>query len=267
MELALVLNVHNNPELVLDSVDAISTYATNNILLLVEKSGWKHFQDVPLKKVEGFAHKAPKSPYRNMALALKMVTETWPNSDWYCYCESDVLFASSRFKFDLEKAEEHGVWMLGNDGRVDTTVMPLIESLMGSSFKSSYYLLGCCLFFHKNFINKLKEIDFLDRFLNLTNGFDGGDFPLYKGYDISEHMYSTICRHLGGKIGVFAHYDEYGKWHGSYQYFPVRWKPELDIEKDNFPQASVLHPLKNLQNPIRVLHRQKRQQCLPMKIK
>lgn len=260
MDIACILNVHSQPELIRDTVDSISTYMTEKILILVDGAAWPVLknENFGYGKVEGFYHNQPKAPYRNVALALQTITDTYPDVDWYCYCEPDVLFASERFKHNLKLAEEQNVWMLGNDGRIDGEALLLIQAMLEQPFKSSYYLLGCCLFFHKKFINKLKEINFFERFLTLTNSFETGYIPLYYGYDISEQMYPTLCRHFGGNIGVFATYDHESKWHGAYEYFPVRWRPELNIETDNFPNASILHPLKNLDNPIRVLHREKR---------
>lgn len=262
LEIAAALNVHNNPDVVRDTIDSIKTYMTDDIVVLVDGASWSQMKNEPMEagKMEGFHHNLPKSPYRNVALSLKTVTEQYPDSDWYCYCEYDVLFTSDRFKHNLRMAEEKGVWMLGNDGHVDEQAIPLVQALIGEHFRSSYYLLGCCQFFHKNFIAKLNEINFFDRFLNMTNGFKDGFFPFYSGYDLSEHMYPTLCRHFGGNIGVFAHYDEFGKWHGAYQYFPVRWRPEIDPETENFPNPSIIHPLKSYDHPLRELHRERRKQ-------
>jgi hypothetical protein len=261
MNVSVLLNCHDNLDLIQDTIDSIAHYVTKNIVVLIDGASWGKFQNIslPVTKMEGFYHNAAKSPYRNMALGMKMLRESYPNSDWYCYSEPDVLFASSRILKNLQMASERNIWMMGNDGHVDDIQMPLVESLIGSKFKSQYYLLGCCQFFHKNFLNKLDEINFFDRFLNLTNAFSAGYFPLYKGYDISEHMYPTLCRHFGGDVGVLAHYDEYGVWHGAYEYFPMRWKPELDPEKEKFPEASILHPVKDVNNPIRLICKEKRQ--------
>lgn len=269
MKIATVLNAHSDPDLIRDSLDAILFYSSNDALLLIDGASWSSLKDepMPVGKIEGFYHNVAKSPYRNFALGLKTLTETYPESDWYCYTEADVLFGSDRFKHNLRMAEEKDVWMLGNDGHVAKEPLLLIQAMLEEPFKSSYYLLGCCLFFHKKFIQKLQSINFFERFLNLTNSFSGGFFPFYSGYDLSEHLYPTLCRHLGGNIGVFAHYDESGKWHGAYEYFPVRWRPELDPEQENFQNASIMHPLKNLDNPIRVFHRERRQKCKNLKKK
>ncbi len=260
MEIAAVLNVHSQPQVILDTIDSIITYMTEKIIVIVDGAAWPQLKDepFPVGKVEGFYHNVPKSPYRNVALGLKTLTDAYPDADWYCYTEYDVLFTSERFKHNLKMAEEMGVWMLGNDGHVDNESLMMIQAMFDEPLTSSYYLLGCCQFFHKNFINKLKEINFFERFLNMTNSFSDGFFPFYSGYDLSEHLYPTLCRHFGGNIGVFAHYDEYGKWHGAYEHFPVRWRPEIDPVTENFPDASIIHPLKSYDHPLRVLHRDKR---------
>lgn len=260
MEIAAVLNVHSNPDCVLDTIDSIKTFVTDKILVVVDGAKCDEFQQVamPVHRVAGFSHNQPKSPYRNVALALKTGAEIWPDVQWYVYCEYDVLFASFRYRENLKIAEEKNVWMLGNDGHVDDVAMPLVQGIIDDELSNSYYLLGCCQFFHRNFIKKLVEIDFFDRFLNMTSGFAPGHFPFYSGYDLSEHMYPSLCRHFGGNIGVFASYDEQGEWHGAFRYFPCRWRPELNPDTENFAEASILHPLKNVNHPIRAHHREKR---------
>jgi hypothetical protein len=258
MKIATVLNVHADPKTIIDTCQSIFAHVGQNVLLLVNGSAWETLKDIdlPVCKVHGFNHNKPKSPYRNVALGLKMAQEQWPDADWFCYTEYDVLFASSRFRANLEMAEEKKVWMLGNGGRVDEVSLPLVEAMLGEKFRSVYYLLGCCQFFHKDFIAKLVEIDFFDRFLFLTNEFPDGFFPAYTGYDISEHLYPTLCRHFGGNVGVFATWDDQEKWHGSYQYFPMRWKPELD---EIYEDASILHPVKEFSHPIRKRQRERRE--------
>jgi hypothetical protein len=268
MNISCILNAHSQPELIRDTLDSIFTFVTKKTLILIDGASWANFKnehfDAP--KIEGFYHNKPKSPYRNVALGLSVLSETFPESDWYCYCEPDVLFASERFKANLKMADEAGVWMLGNDGRISEEPLPLIQALIQEKFKSSYYLIGCCLFFNKKFIKKLLEINFFERFLTLTNSFESGYFPLYSGYDLSEHLYPTLCRHFGGNIGVFATYDHEGNWHGSYEYFPMRFCPEINHEIENFDNPSILHPIKNYDNPIRVTQREKRKKWKNLKI-
>jgi len=259
MKIAILLNGHSDERLIRDTLESIFTYVSQNVLLMIDGIEWDRFQDLVIAaKLCGFRHGAAKSPYRNVALGLQLLTARWPDADWYCYAEEDVLFTSTRFQADLKMAVDRDVWMLGNDGRVDEVEMPLIESLIGEKFRSVYYLLGCCQFFNRKFMNKLKEIDFFSRFLFLTNNFSDGFFPSYQGYDISEHLYPTLCRHFGGNVGVFATWDN-GDWHGAFEYFPMRWKPELDPEQEGFPHASIMHPLKTYDHPLREFHRERRE--------
>lgn len=266
-KIVTVLNVDKNVGCALDTIDSIKTCVGDDILVVVDGVYWNLWQEIPVAKINGFKHGCPKSPYRNVALGLKAASEMWNGKfDWLCYCEYDVLFASSRFIYNLKMAEQMGVWMLGNDGRIDGIAMPLVQAVIGEPLHKSYYLIGCCQFFHRDFIEKLKSIDFFDKFLSLTNSFTDGFFPFYSGYDLSEHLYPTLARHFGGNIGVFANYEsENGKWHGAYQYYPVRWRPELDPETENFPHASILHPLKEVSHPIRIFHKERRIQCKEQK--
>jgi len=260
MEITTVLQVHSDPTTIIDTVHSILEHVGQNVLLLINGSAWDQLKDIDLlvSKMKGFRHDVPKAPYRNVALGLQMAWETFPQSDWVCYTEYDALFASDRFKYNLAMAEEKKVWMLGNAGRVDECRMPLVESLVGENFQSIYYLLGCCQFFHKDFMKKLDKIDFFNKFLFLTNEFSEGYFPAYSGYDISEHLYPTLCRHFGGNVGVFATWeDAKQEWHGAFEYFPMRRRPELDPEA-TYPKASILHPLKSFDHPIRKFHRTRR---------
>jgi hypothetical protein len=258
MRVATFLNIHANPELVMDTVESIQAHMTNDILLVIDGAS-NAFVDVklPAPYIKGFKHGFPRAPYRNVALGLKHLTEMY-DSDWYCYMDYDALVASDRFKHNLKMADEQNIWMLGNDGAVNEVKIPIVEAIIGKKITKGYYLLGCMLFFNRKFIDRLKEIKFLDRFLNATNSFSQGFMPGYDGYDVSEHMYPTLAREMGGNIGVFATYTP-GRWHGSYEYFPCRFRPEL-TEAEDFPNASILHPLKDFNNPIRVKHRNKRKE-------
>lgn len=259
METALVLNVHSDSKLILDTLSSVLENGIEKIMMIIDGASSDEFKETPfpVPKVIGYPHGVARSPYKNMALGLKLLHEQHPDCEWYCYAEADCLWASSRFKKSLELASQQGIWMMGTNGRIDHVPMPLLESLINEQFRSVYYMLGACLFFHKDFLNKLEEINFFDRFLHMTSDFSPGQFPQYEGYDINEHMYPTLARHFGGNIGVFSTYMD-GEWHGSYKVFPIRWKPELDPETENFDEASILHPVKDINNPIRIYHREKR---------
>jgi hypothetical protein len=210
-------------------------------------------------------HDWPKGSYRNDVYGLFNLYRLWPKMDWYCHCEYDVLFTSSDFKEDLLRASEHGIWMLGNDYREENYQFPLLESMLKTKFSGSKYLLGCCVFYNGEFVRRMMEINFFERFLNLTNGFANGFFPNYEeqgGFSLTEHLFPTMAHHLGGKIKELANWrfdkSQGYKWDGNYKRYPMRFRPEL-AEKENFPEASVMHPLKKFEHPIRKLHRLKRE--------
>lgn len=261
MQVAVSLNVHSHPEVVIDTIDSIKTYLTHDILVVIDGAS-NSFNNIslPTATLNGLPHNISRSPYKNVALSLMNLYESYPNHDWYCYTEYDCLFTSDRILTNLKIAKEKNIWMLGNDGHVDDIPIPFLESIMRTKFNGCYYLLGACQFFSNEFLGKLMEMEFFDKLLLSTSPYSDGFFPLYQGYDISEHMYPTLARHFGGLVGVFATYDyATRKWHGSYKVFPVRWRPELDLDTENFPEASIMHPLKEMMHPIRVYHRNKRQ--------
>lgn len=258
MRIATLINSCGEPYIG-DAIDSIQTYVGDNNLMIVDGARWKDWGeqfDSPIAKMRGIEHGVPKSPYKNMALGLSKLVELWRDCDWYCYTEPDVLFTSSKFKEILSLADEQNVWMMGANGHLDYQEMKLVESMLHTEFRSVYYLLGACLFFSRRYMEKLQELDFFSKFLNLTSGFSKGDFPKYQGYDISEHMYPTIARHYGGNIAVMSIYDE-GKWHGNFKTFPVRWKPEIEME-EIYPETSIVHPVKKAEE-LRGIQREKRE--------
>jgi hypothetical protein len=262
MQVSVVLNVHANPAVVLDTIESIQTYMSKDILVVVDGSStaFDHIS-LPVPKIKGFPHNVPKSPYRNVALGLMSLQKMYPESQYYCYTEYDCLFTSNKILENLQYASNNDIWMLGSDGHVDELEIPVVESIVKGKFDGSYYLLGACQFFGKPFMDKLVEINFFEKLLVTTSPYSGGFFPLYNGYDISEHMYPTMARYFGGKIGVFSTYDYvYNKWHGNYEAFPIRWKPELDPETENFPNSCIMHPIKTFEHSIRE-HNRKIRKC------
>jgi len=265
MKIATIINVHGNTELVLDTVDAARTWVSDNVLLVVDGAFWDSWGSklqVPAYLLQGFYHNVPRSPYRNITLALWTAYQMWPEVDWYCYSEYDVLFTSSAFKDDLAAAAERGVWCIGNDARTGNFRFPFLEAMLKTNFGESKYLLGCCMFHHHDFIHKLVSLDFFNKFLNWTNIFSRGHFPGYEeqgGYDIAEHLYPTLAHHYGGKIEQFASWNQqFGMWQGNFRKYPMRWRPDIDPKTENFPESSIVHPIKSMDNTIRHENRMRR---------
>lgn len=264
MNVAVVLNSCDHTEVTLDTIDAIQKYVGNQILLVTDGAfwGWAKKLDAPVHKLEGFHHRCPKSPYRNVTLGLYHALQKWPDADWYCYTEYDCLFTSEAFKEDLKQAESDGVWCLGNDARTGDYKLPLLEYIVKMKFEESKYLLGCCVFYSGTFLRKLLDSDFFDRFLYYTNDFSRGFFPGYEeqgGYDFAEHLYPTLANSMGGKVRGMAYWQESpGIWRGSFRKYPLRWMPDLNPHSEHFPEATIQHPLKEYNHPIRQLERMRR---------
>jgi len=269
MEITALVHTHGKPEVTWDTVDSINHYMTNQVLLLVDEAGWSNFdpKNTPVNMLKGFYHGHPKAPYRNVALGLLATAQHWPKSDWYAYMEYDALVGSSAFKQDLAALEKQNVWLVGNDYREHEErkgiKFPLLESVAGSKFDEIVYLLGAVMFFNKKFVEKLMYENFLERFLYYTNDFRAGFFPNYNGpaaWDLSEHMYPTLAKHWGGTVMQFAKWKaEANMWlGGNYRRYPIRWQPDLQPIEQEYLQASIMHPLKELDHPIREFHRAKR---------
>lgn len=268
MKVACLVHTHGKPDVTWDTIDSIRAYMTEDILLLVDGVGWHHFdtQNAPVGLLKGFPHGLPKAPYRNVTLGLLALIQHYPDSDWYAYLEYDALVGSSAFKCDLEDAGSKNIWLVGNDYREREerkVQFPLIEVMLGEKFQEIVYLLGAVLFLNKSFAMKLIESKFLERFLYYTNDFREGYFPGYHGpaaWDITEHLLPTLAKHWGGNVTQFAKWRaESNMWvAGNYRRYPIRWRPDLRMIPEEYLQASIMHPLKSYDHPIREFCRQKR---------
>jgi len=255
MSIAVLVNTHGNEATTNDTLDSIHSYITSKTLTIIDG---KCDQDLHLisPKIIGMPVANRQSPFKNAALGLSHLYNMYPDSNWFGYMDYDCLVGSSYILSTLDKAEQANLWVLGNDGRAEKRDLPMLDWILGEPIQCTYYMLGCCQFYHKKFLDKLYEIEFFDKFLTIMNCYDDDRVIGYNGYDLNEHMYPSLARHFGADVGVMASYFE-GQWHGSYMYYPMRFRPCLTME-DNFPTASILHPIKEFDNPIRELHRKKR---------
>jgi hypothetical protein len=259
MQIAAVLHVHENTELVLDTLDALRTWVTKDVLVVVDGKYWRRWGrkiELPAYKLEGFKHGHFVASYRNHVLGMMHAAKLWPDADWYLHTEYDTLFASDSFKQDLEESEKDGAWCVGMTHQKDSFRLLLLEALLNTSINDYHYLIGCCHFYKSDLIKKMVELNFFNRFLNLTNGFSIGRFPGFEKYCLMEYLFPTLAALWGGKVKELAHWTEHFGG-GEYKKYPVRFRPELTW-KENFPQASIFHPLKELNAPIRQYHQRKR---------
>jgi len=262
MKISVVLNAHSNPKLITDTLESIHTWMSNDILMVVDGSSWKQLTQRHYNAylLEGFPHNYHRSPYRNIIYGLADAAKKWPDADWYCYMEQDCLVGSNDFMKELEYANENGLWCLGADPRKLPINLPFFETILKSKIKNYNYLLGCCIFHKGTFIRSI--VSQLERILYFTNDFTKGFFPDYEeqgGYDIAECLLPTMAEHFGGKVGGLVVWSEKaGKWvQGNGEKYPIRWRPDLPTE-NLYTSASILHPVKDYNHPIREFQRKKR---------
>lgn len=263
MKISVILSAHENSPLYRDTLESVRTYLSKDVAVLVDGFGWRQFESESVDKIEGFRHGKPAAPSRNMALGLMGAWERWGESaDWYCYIEQDCLVGSGEMRQHLSMAEERGYWLLGNDLRRPNGSMPELERLCGSSGIKLHSMLGCCLFFSRRFMSELIGRDFFGRFLSHTNFFPAefglrpeGAEKILPVHDTSEFIYPSLAVHYGGSVEQLAYWDEYSeKWGGNYLFYPMRFRPDLSGE-DPFQNACVMHPIKDVDSPIRSYHR------------
>lgn len=271
MEITAIVHSHGDPETTFDTIESIRCYMTDQVLLLIDEAGWKNFSgfEIPVPFMRGLYHGFPKAPYRNISLGLLHAYKNWPNSDWYFYTEYDALIGSNYFMKDLEEAKKRDLWICGNDYRVKqedrgkkSVKLELIELMIKDKFKEIFYLLGAVLFYNKKFMKKLMDENFLEKLLYYTNDFQDGFFPGYEGpaaWDLIEHLMPTMAKHWGGNIGQFAKWsDRTNSWvDGNFRRYPVRWQPEI-FKFEEYANASIIHPCKKFNSPLRIYHRGKR---------
>lgn len=261
IDAAVVLNAHENSPVFRDTLDSVRHYWTDEVLVVADAKNWGQFRDFDLgvRKLEGFYHGKPSSPYRNVCLGLMKAWDSWGLSKkWYCYMEYDCLVASAEVAEDLARYE--GRWIVGNDHRTESGRIEFLERFQRSRL-DFHYLLGCCVFLSREFMQALAADNFFERFLSFTN-FHQGEAAIRSPqgkqemvYDVSEFLYPTLCVHYGGKVGELACWHGSG-WRGDGVRYPMRFRP--DLEGEDFDAACVLHPLKSFDSPVRTHHRSKR---------
>jgi hypothetical protein len=264
MKITAILNAASAP-ITLDTLDSIRYYMTDQVMVLIDGFAWHSFDKVelPAHKLKGLNHGWFKSPYRNIILSLLTAYRNFPTTDWYCYLEHDCLISSSNFKKDLIEAEKNNVWCLGSDFRrnqEEKVNLSYLEKIIKDKLKENTYLLGACIFYHRNFIKLAVETEFFDKFLFYTNEFKNGFFPFYSAWDLTEHVLPTMVVYYGGEISQLSVYNEAAHlWAGNYRRYPIRYRPDIEYDTELFLQASIIHPLKTLNHPIRDFYRSKRQ--------
>lgn len=273
MKIAVLLNAHQNSQLFRDTLDSVRTYLSKDIFVLVDGSYWKEFDNLEYNKICGFRHGEnisevnhslrSRAPHRNVALGLNKIYEFYKDSvDWYCYLESDCLITSERVLYDLECFLKEDYWVVGNDVRSINSKLKIMSRFLGNDFDDLRYCLGCCVFYNSNFIKKLYEDNFFEKFLSITNFYSEFTCGFYyedskeSVYDISEYLYPTLAHYYGGKIKELNRWNDVeNKWKDNK--YLMRFRPDIN-ESDPYLGSYVLHPIKEFSNPIRQYYKNKR---------
>lgn len=252
MKIAATMNVHAYPKLVTDTLESIKLWMTDRIHITVDAAGWDYFSDFDFDGIKpqiGVYHNFWKSPHRNVCLALKRVYEAWPNMQWYCYIEYDCLVTSNFFIEDLNSAWKRGVWILANDHRTANVALPPeMLKITNIPVTPIHTVLGCCVFYRCDFLKRLHQERFFDRFIDLTEPFDPGVFPDFHDHAFEETLFPSLAVHYGGKVEELAAWK--GRWRGRAERFPMRC-PNAITAGEISPAASIIHPLKSYDDPIR----------------
>jgi hypothetical protein len=262
LNIAVVLNAHENSPVFRDTLESVLHNWTRDVLVVADGKNWAQFRDsdIPALKLEGFYHGRPSAPYRNVCLGLMKAWERWGASKrWYCYMEYDCLVGSAGIAEELASAEGQGAWIVGNDYRHNPGSIEFIDRFQRGSC-ALHYLLGCCMFLSGEFVSVLHGDNFFERFLGHTNFFPGECVLNTPGgkkemvYDLSEFLYPTLAVLHGGRVGELACWEGRG-WRGLGDKYPMRFRPDLD--DGDYEGACVMHPVKS-GGRIREFHRRAR---------
>ena len=259
MQIATILSSHADTDLTVNTIQSIQRWVGNDLFVLIDGATWNSWgkkATLGVPKLQGLYHNSSISPHKNLTVGLKTALNMWPNADWFCLTEYDVLFGNDSFKEDLVEADKNGVWMLGNDYREENQNMSFLEQMFKMKFDvGSKYFLGCCVFLNAKFVKKLEEIDFFHKFLWWTNAFERGYIPHFTGYSFVEHLFPTMAYYCGGKLQQLAKWNQYQIYQGNFRRYPMRFTPEIDSSLDCFAEAAIMHPVKDINSPLRLMYR------------
>jgi len=264
VKLSIVLHAHKDAEIVQDTIDSYEKYGTENILVAVDGVSPEWASKISKPHFIGFRNQTyllgkSHSSYRNFTLGMMKLFKQFPDCDWYCSSEYDVIFGSDAFKKELNTVPKQ-TWCVGFNFKRTKMNLPLFEAITKKPMPIQNYLIGCCMFFKREFIEKMYNENVFHNILNYTNGFDHGSFPGYSeqgGYDFTECLFPTLVGYMGGGIRNLSDWNSKHKlWRGNHVTYPVRWPELVTIQEGK--EASILHPCKNYDDPIRIYHREKR---------
>lgn len=248
MDLVFIINVHDNSQTVRDTIDAVKLWGSDDIVLSVDGLAWSKFSEFNYRNViplRGVDHGINRSPYKNMTLGLSEAYNKWPDKDWYCYMEYDVLILSDLFKYQLEIAARRGVSCVGFEhgytaGSNDAW---LLSKLFDKEINYKHKMIGCFMCFSNACMKFWDQHNFFGNLLTQTASYSGADFPNFTDYAVEEILFPTAASLAGPLLTFNAGCSQSSR-------YLVRFMPEV-TQNEITNETTIVHPIKSFTNPIR----------------
>lgn len=235
--LAVQVHTHGFTDITIDTLNRVKTHLTDKTIIVSDQAGWQDIHKIKgVEKVCGVYHKCIHGPYRNQIIGLSRLYRKYPECEWYGNVEWDVAINDSRLLIDLEKAK--GCWTAGFDLRQYDTPWPVLSSKIGREIKTTRYYIGCCLFFHHDFIKICEEEGFFAKILHTSRVY-GPHWPDYRDWSVDEALLPSIAQSYDKPGYEFGCWDE----DRNRDVYAVRYRPEWKELPENW---SVVHPLKDM---------------------
>jgi len=161
MKIVTALYTHYDDDMTLDTLDSIKTWMTEDVIVILDGANTHNYKERikdTIIKV-GLPHGSAKSTHKNMALSIDHLHSQWPDADWYCFIEPDVILLNDSYKKELNEG-----WVRGTDYRDNPWDLPLLNEIVEFEVPIGCYFIGCIQFLHNDFVKKLYEMDFFNRF-------------------------------------------------------------------------------------------------------
>ncbi len=238
-KLAVQVHTHGNALVTADTLNRVKKHLTDNTIIICDRVGYKEINSIKNEtKVYGVYHNHPTGPYRNQIIGLDHLYRKYPNCLWYGNIEWDTAVNNDQILKDLGGAEEIGAWTAGFDMREYDADWRVLSSKIKRTVDKTRYYIGCCLFFHRDFIKICLEENFFVEILRAAKVY-GPYWPDYHEWSVDEAILPSIARSYG-KPGF-----EFGSWKEdrNRDKYAVRFKPDWDALPDGWCAA---HPLKDM---------------------
>ena len=259
-----------------DTLESIRKHMTEDVIVLMD--GWSDIErHINGRTISGLCQGGSQGSHPNRMFGLSNLLECYPDADWYCWFEYDALVASSGFKQDLHKASDDD-WVLGFCVDSIPFDLPVLPVIFKREIKSLTYALGAVLFFRGDFIRQLDRDNMFEWVNNSMTVFQGATQGVVQQlpgvvlanelYDFGEYVMGTLAGGYGKNTISLSHWNQqqYNRhhgaleryWYGDHQKYPIRWEPALTQAENIVGVSSILHPLKEYDNPIREFYRNQR---------